>query len=166
MSENLNKMLDFPQGIPDPDAPTALPHHRGEVSGLRQTPVELQRHFWVGNAPRDAIRGWFVGQFIPEEGLRRQTGLEIKWGAHEAGDRRANGWSMCETSTTISVLLRGQFVVSLRVDGQVHRVQLDEPGDYVVYGPGVPHTWEAPDECIVLSVRAPSVPDDEITIPE
>lgn len=121
----------------------------------------------VGSAPRDNIRGWFVGQFLSGDiGLRQRRDMELKWGAHAAGDRRAKGWSMTGTSTTVSVLLQGRFIVRFRVDGEIHQVELKEPGDYVVYGPETPHTWEAPEACTVLSVRAPSVPDDEVTFDE
>jgi len=92
--------------------------------------------------------------------------MELKWGAHAEGDRRAKGWSMTESSTTVSVLLHGRFIVRFRVEGKEHEVRLERPGDYVVYGPGIPHTWEAPAACTVLSVRAPSVPDDEVTFDE
>ena len=121
----------------------------------------------VGSAPHENVRGWFVGQFLSTDtGLRRRDDMELKWGAHEAGDRRAKGWSMTGTSTTVSVLLQGSFIVRFRIEGGVHEVVLNEPGDYVVYGPEIPHTWEAPEDCIVLSVRAPSVPDDETTFAE
>ena len=35
----------------------------------------------------------------------------------------------------------------------------------VLWEPGVEHRWEAFEDCIVLSVRCPSVPDDQIAGP-
>lgn len=37
-------------------------------------------------------------------------------------------------------------------------VVLAEQGDYVVWGRGVDHSWEAEEESVVLTVRWPSVP--------
>jgi quercetin dioxygenase-like cupin family protein len=37
-------------------------------------------------------------------------------------------------------------------------VPLTRPGDYVVWGPGVDHSWRAEQDAVVLTVRWPSVP--------
>ena len=37
-------------------------------------------------------------------------------------------------------------------------VVLAERGDYVVWGPGVDHSWCAEEESVVLTVRWPSIP--------
>jgi hypothetical protein len=119
--------------------------------------------FTFGHAPSDAERGWFVGQFVaPEGGLRRRDDVEIKWGIHPAGEGREKGWSASRVATTITVLLQGSFRMRLAVDGGVRDFHLREPGDYLVFGPGLPHTWEAPEGCIMLTVRTPSLPDDEV----
>lgn len=54
------------------------------------------------------------------------------------------------------------MLVRLGVDGTVRDFWLRNEGDYLAFGPGVPHTWEAPDGCTILTVRIPSRPDDEI----
>ncbi len=70
--------------------------------------------FTRGNAVRDMKRGWFVGQFVSaDEGLRSRHDVEIKWGVHTSGDRRG-AWGANRVSTTISILLEGRFVLSLR----------------------------------------------------
>lgn len=118
--------------------------------------------FTVGNAPTDAVAGWFVGQFVsPSGGLRRTDHLEVKWGVHPAGDLRS-GWSETSAGTTLSILIDGRFIVRLRADGGTHEVRLDARGDYVLFGAGVPHSWEAPVAALVLTIRFPSVQGDAI----
>jgi quercetin dioxygenase-like cupin family protein len=33
---------------------------------------------------------------------------------------------------------------------------LDRPGDYIVWGPGIEHTWEAEEDSTMLTIRWPS----------
>lgn len=122
------------------------------------TPIPYTR----GNAVVDGKAGWFVGQFVPEEyGLRSRTDVEIKWGIHPQGETRTR-WSRYRTAVTIPILLQGQCLIRLRIDGLVHDVLLKEPGDYLIMNPGIDHTWKAVSDCIVLTIRCPSVPNDVV----
>jgi len=117
--------------------------------------------FYSGNAIVDGRRGWFVGQFFAHElGLQHQRALEIKWGRHSRGEQRAR-FAYSKVSTTISILVSGSFVVRLRVGGETHEVFMGTPGDFAIYGPGIPHSWEALEECLVISVRFPSINGDQ-----
>lgn len=110
---------------------------------------------YVGNAGIDGARnsGWLLGHFMPD-GLLHSTDVEVKWGVHPRGDRRA-AWATGEVRTALLVLIRGEFDIELR--GRT--VRLREPGDYIVWGPGEDHSWYAGvDDTIVLTVRWPSVP--------
>lgn len=116
----------------------------------------------VGNAGRDQDRGWFIGQFVnPALGFRHCNDVEIKWGVHPPGDVRSKGWSLNRTSTTISILIKGEIYISFRVGDREKSVCLKEQGDYVIFPPGVQHTWHSDVETLVLTVRTPSVPDDQ-----
>ncbi|MEV1288528.1 signal peptidase I [Micromonospora sp. NPDC049679] len=111
---------------------------------------------YVGNAGVDAPleRGWLLGHFMPPEaGVRHSADVEIKWGAHPPGDRREQ-WATGERRTALLVLISGRF----RVELPDRTVLLDRQGDYVVWGPGVDHSWWAEQESIVLTVRWPSIP--------
>jgi hypothetical protein len=44
------------------------------------------------------------------------------------------------------------------VVGKCADAALAEPGDYVLWGRGVDHSWEAEQDSVVLIVRWPSVP--------
>jgi hypothetical protein len=109
-----------------------------------------------GNASTDtaATRGWIVGHFIdPSEGVRSTVDVEVKWGVHPAGDRRL-AWTTGERRTTLLLLVQGRFRLDLPADSVV----LKESGDYVVWGSGVDHSWEALAPSIVVTVRWPSTP--------
>ncbi|MEV6634528.1 signal peptidase I [Actinoplanes sp. NPDC051470] len=111
---------------------------------------------YVGRAGADGARnqGWLLGHFMPEGELRHSRDVEVKWGVHPPGDRRA-AWAVGETRTALLVLIRGAFDIELRD----RTVVLRDPGDYVVWGPGEDHSWRAGDqETVVLTVRWPSLP--------
>lgn len=110
---------------------------------------------YVGNADLDAAEdaGWLLGHFKAGGDPRHSTDVEIKWGVHAAGDVRA-AWTTGETRTALLVLISGRFRVELPGRG----VLLERRGDYVVWGPGVDHSWRAEEDSVVLTVRWPSVP--------
>jgi mannose-6-phosphate isomerase-like protein (cupin superfamily) len=115
---------------------------------------------YVGNAEVDAAgdHGWLLGHFKPEGDLRHSTDVEIKWGVHPAGDRRAR-WATEERRTALLVLISGRF----RLEFPGRNVVLARQGDYVVWGRGVDHSWYAEEPSVVLTVRWPSIPGYRVT---
>jgi glyoxylate utilization-related uncharacterized protein len=111
---------------------------------------------YTGRAGLDGARnqGWLLGHFMPPGNVLHSKDVEVKWGVHPAGDRRA-AWATGEIRTALLVLISGAFNIELRD----RTVVLREPGDYVVWGPGEDHSWRAlkPDTT-VLTVRWPSLP--------
>ncbi|MEV4343140.1 signal peptidase I [Actinoplanes sp. NPDC049596] len=110
---------------------------------------------YVGKADVDAPeeRGWLLGHFRPPGDPRHSTDVEIKWGRHPKGDRRAQ-WVTGEQREALLLLISGRFHVEL----PDRTVVLTEPGDYVMWGRGVDHSWVAEEESVVLTVRWPSIP--------
>ena len=110
-----------------------------------------------GNATDESTdyRGWLVGHFIePTHGaVRRTTNLEVKWGIHPAGQQRAE-WTEGEERSTLVILVSGKFHVDLSVGS----VTLARQGDYLTWGPGIEHSWQAEDDSVVITVRWPSIP--------
>jgi quercetin dioxygenase-like cupin family protein len=110
-----------------------------------------------GNATDESTdyRGWLVGHFIePTHGAVRQTtNLEVKWGIHPAGQQRAE-WTEGEERSTLVILVSGKF----RIDLSVGSVTLAHQGDYLTWGPGIEHSWQAEDDSVVITVRWPSIP--------
>jgi len=107
-----------------------------------------------GNAVEAArnTRGWFVGHFMPgADNPLRSEDLELKWFTHPRGDTRPE-WSPASSVRTLNVLIRGRFVLVF----PEREVTLAREGDFVLFGPGVPHSFRSPEESLVLTVRWPS----------
>ncbi|ATE55738.1 signal peptidase I [Actinosynnema pretiosum] len=108
----------------------------------------------AGNVTEDAsdTRGWLVGHFIaPAQGVRSQKDVEVKWFHHPAGDKRAE-WTSDDQRTTLVFLISGNFRVDLTEGGKT----MTEQGDYIMWGPGIDHSWEALADSVVMTVRWPS----------
>jgi hypothetical protein len=114
----------------------------------------MTEEIYVGNAAVDAPadRGWLLGHFKPAGDVRHSDDVEIKWGLHQPGDRRAQ-WVSGERRTAMLMLISGRF----RVELPDRDVLLAKQGDYVVFH-GIGHSWQAEEESVVLAVRWPSVP--------
>ncbi|GII23187.1 signal peptidase I [Planosporangium mesophilum] len=112
-------------------------------------------NWYTGNAADDgqAHRGWILGHFIePADGVRATSAVEVKWGTHPAGQQR-DAWYTDEQRTTMLLLISGRF----RLDLSVGSVVLERQGDYVVWGPGIDHSWQAEEDSVVVTVRWPSI---------
>jgi quercetin dioxygenase-like cupin family protein len=108
----------------------------------------------AGNANEDAAdtRGWLIGHFIePTQGVRATNAVEVKWANHPAGDKRP-GWTADDQRTTLVLLISGEF----RVDVTGGSKTMTRQGDYVMWGAGVDHSWEALADSVVMTVRWPS----------
>ena len=114
----------------------------------------MTQEIYVGNAAVDAPadRGWLLGHFKPAGDVRHSGDVEIKWGMHQPGDRRAQ-WVTGERRTALLMLISGRF----RVELPDRDVLLTKQGDYVVFH-GFGHSWEAEEESVLLTVRWPSIP--------
>jgi quercetin dioxygenase-like cupin family protein len=114
----------------------------------------MTRNWHSGNAEEDGrdTRGWILGHFIdPSQGVRSSKDVEIKWFNHPAGDKR-HEWTSDDQRTTLVFLVGGNF----RIDLTEASVTLEKQGDYVTWGPGIDHSWEALTDSIVVTVRWPS----------
>lgn len=116
----------------------------------------VSNNWYSGNAAEDGRenRGWVLGHFIdPAEGVRSSKDVEVKWGIHPAGEKRA-AWTAEDQRTTLVFLVSGNF----RIDLSEGSIPLERQGDYAVWGPGVDHAWEAITDSVVVTVRWPSSP--------
>lgn len=108
----------------------------------------------IGNAEnfQHTNRGWFVGAFLDDRhGPLKTNDIELKWGHHPAGDHRHELAAAADTAS-ITVLISGRF--RLDFPGQdPGAVILREQGDFVYFGPGVPHAWQAEAASVILTVR-------------
>ena len=111
--------------------------------------------WYAGNANDDAgqHRGWLLGHFIDvgQAGPRSTEALEVKWGIHPAAEARKE-WTADDQRTTMLLLVSGRF----RLDLTIGTTTLERQGDYVVWGPGIDHSWQAEQDSVVITVRWPS----------
>lgn len=108
-----------------------------------------------GNAAEASAgtRGWFLGHFMPEETRLRSREVELKWFTHEAGETR-DEWAPGNPVRTLNVLIRGHFI--LRFPDE--EIALREEGDFVLFGPGIAHSYRSVERSLVMTVRWPSNP--------
>jgi hypothetical protein len=108
-----------------------------------------------GNAVKDGrvARGWLCGHFIDPGSVRSSTDVEVKWAIHPLGDTRV-GWTVGEQRTTMVILVDGRF----RIDLTEGSVTLASQGDYLMWGPGIDHSWQALARSVVVVIRWPSAP--------
>lgn len=121
--------------------------------------INLTSRILTGNAGQkdwdNCHRGWFIGHFIDSSfGLRSTSDIEVKWGEHKPNEERKNP-GVNNQSTTLTLLISGAFIIEFPDFNK--SISLKKMGDYVIFGPGVSHTWKAIDDSIVLTVRWPSV---------
>jgi D-lyxose ketol-isomerase len=113
-------------------------------------------NWYKGNAADENAdyRGWLLGHFIDaaDGGVRKTEALEVKWGIHTVGQKRLE-WTVREERSTLVILISGRF----RVDLSVVSLTLERPGDYLTWGPGIDHSWQAEEDSTVITVRWPSL---------
>ena len=106
----------------------------------------------VAGASKDT-RGWFLGHFMPgQDNPLRTSELELKWYTHASGETRSE-WAPGNPEKTLNILMRGRFVL-LFPDREI---ALEKEGDFVLFGPDVPHSFRSEQESLVLTVRWPSL---------
>ena len=114
-------------------------------------------NWYAGNANDDASqhRGWLLGHFInPAVGAAGQPArLKSNGASTLLGRNDLNGQSESRRSTLV-LLISGKF----RIDLTVGNVTLERQGDYITWGPGIDHSWQAEQDSIVITVRWPSTP--------
>jgi hypothetical protein len=124
----------------------------------------MPEQWYTGNAESDAgeNRSWLVGHFKARDDIRYDEDVEVKVSSHLAGDERPE-WTTGEVRRTFFMLMSGRWRLDLAVEGEVdganrrETVMLEKPGDYVVWGPGVAHSYRAVDDSVVVTVRWPSL---------
>jgi quercetin dioxygenase-like cupin family protein len=111
----------------------------------------------AAEASRDT-RGWFLGHFVSgADNPLRSEAVELKWFVHAEGEQRPE-WSPPSPVRTLNVLIRGRFVLHF----PDQEVALEREGDFVLFGPGVAHSYRSLEDSLVLTVRWPSLPPRKV----
>ena len=106
------------------------------------------------NSAAQETRGWFVGHFMPgADNPLRSSDVAMKWHTHAKGETRRE-WAPGNPVRTLNILIRGKFVLVF----PDQEVSLEQEGDFVLFGPGVAHSFRSIEESLVLTVRWPSLP--------
>ena len=77
--------------------------------------------------------------------------VEVKWSQHPIGDARHEPAEPDGTST-LTILVSGCFELTFPGEDPAGAV-LAKQGDFALYGPGVPHSWQALAPSVVMTVR-------------
>lgn len=101
-------------------------------------------------------RGWVVGHFMEEDSPFNTKNVEIKWGKHKSGEYK-EFVAKNEKAKTLTILIRGKFTL---IFGN-KKIILHKEGDYCFWESGVSHSWVADEDSLVLTIRWPSLPDDQ-----
>src|SRR5678816_263943 len=110
----------------------------------------------TGNAAAASknTRVWFLAHFKPgEDNPPHNADLEVKSITHAKGETRPE-CSPANGVRTLNILIRGRFVLLF----PEHEVLLEKEGDFVLFGPGIAHSFRSENESLVLTVRWPSIP--------
>ncbi|MFH1398509.1 MAG: signal peptidase I [Candidatus Woesearchaeota archaeon] len=103
-------------------------------------------------------RGWFLGHFVEKESRFHCDDFEVKWGVHPRGWKKS-AVGMNIRAKTISILISGNFKVIFPKGGK--EVVLEKAGDFVFLAAMVHHSSEALEDSIVLTIRWPSIANDQ-----
>lgn len=98
-------------------------------------------------------KSWFIGHFM--EGPLKTKNFELKWGKHQKGEKDTNAESYSKAKT-IGILIYGKF--RFEFPGINKKITLSQEGDYCFYDAGISHNWRVLEDCLILSIRWPSIP--------
>jgi hypothetical protein len=106
--------------------------------------------------------GWFVGHFVePADDPRATQAVEVKWHTHPVGESKTV-WTKSIEATSLAVLISGRMIFRF----PEREILLSRQGDYVLWSPGIFHTWNAVEESVILTIRWPSRKDDVVIADE
>ena len=138
--------------------PSLLPIRKdGELFHIRgKLPAGVE----YGSAYLDgeSHRRWFLGHFFPTDSPRHFDDISMKWSSNPRGTTNGEVGTN-KVAHSIAILVRGK----VQVEFPGANLTLSRLGDYVLWKPKVPHSWTALEDTIALSVRWPSLPNDQIS---
>jgi hypothetical protein len=116
----------------------------------------------TGNAASIAPHrhGWFLGHFITEDPARATPHVEVKWAHHKKGETN-RAFAANKTAHSLSILISGRFRLQFQEPAGIREVLLHAQSDFALWPPGLPHNWLAEEDSIILTVRWPSLPNDQ-----
>jgi hypothetical protein len=109
-------------------------------------------------------RGWIFGHFVPERsklGICKNRKFEVHWGKHKEGNENEN-ITYNNKAYTFVILIKGKFSIILYKNKKEKKEYiLKKEGDFILFGPKIPHDWRALKNTLTFTIRWPSIPNDQ-----
>lgn len=104
-------------------------------------------------------KDWVLGHFMEEGSPFKTNAFELKWDKLKAGEKKSSLGTQ-KTAKTLGILVYGKFEFGFPKDRQ--KIILSKEGDYCFYDAGVTHSWRILEDCLLISIRWPSLPGDQV----
>jgi len=104
--------------------------------------------------------GWVLGWFAKIPFKTKE--FEIKLGDHKKGKKKKT-IAFNNEAKTLTILIRGKMSTNFynKKGVFIKRIILKNPGDYNFYNSGIAHSWIALKKSRTLTIRWPSVENDQ-----
>ena len=133
------------------------------IKELNQKTNTIKGEHYLGGHISDEIingpmRGWICGHFYPKESNYHRNDIEICVKVLSVNETEELHYHLC--SFEFLIVLSGK--VEYELDGDLH---LLVPGSFYMLQPGnTEHIIRVVEECTILAVRLPSIPNNKIMI--
>jgi mannose-6-phosphate isomerase-like protein (cupin superfamily) len=133
------------------------------IKNLRQKTDTIKgEHYLVGHISDETIngpmRGWLCGHFYPKESIYHRHDIEICVKVLPVNNTEELHYHLC--SFEFLIVLSGK--VEYEIEGDLHML---EPGSFYILHPGsTEHITQVVEECTILAVRLPSIPNNKIMV--
>jgi len=105
-------------------------------------------------------RGWFIGHFMGKDSPFLSDNFEIRWAVHPKGEKKSTVAAQ-KIAKTVSILIKGKMILIFPEDNK--EVVLSKEGDYAFWDAKIYHTSEVLEDSTILTIRWPSLPDDQVS---
>ncbi len=97
-------------------------------------------------------KDWIFGHFMEDDSPFKNEDFEIKWGNRLKGFKAEEKNSIAEDGKcTLAILVHGKIIMTLSSLNKI--VELSKQGDYFYYEPAMPHSVEALEDSLILTIR-------------
>lgn len=125
---------------------------------VRSTSTIHLDDFILGNALADGKRhsGWLVGHFMVNGTLQHTNDVEVKFTMNPKG-KSNEAVTANRVSRSMAILVAGKH----RMFFGNTSVVLENVGDYALWGAGISHSWTALEDSTIVTIRWPSIREDQ-----
>jgi len=115
----------------------------------------------LNNQVNSEHKGWFIGHFMEKDSIFHSDDFEIRWAVHSKGEKKSIVKAN-KIAKTISILIKGKIILRFPKDN--NEIVLSKEGDYVYWDKNIYHTSEIIEDSTVLTIRWPSIPNDQVPL--